>query len=106
MLGYLKHLTSGDKACAPTRAKYVSLVVGLHSDLESAAHYYLTQHIGMCFEKASVRADRACAQTEGMILIRDLDEAAAMHRLVALMEVKNVGGSGDSSFQVGAMVHN
>eukprot|EP00198_Chlamydomonas_reinhardtii_P000694 XP_001690029.1 predicted protein [Chlamydomonas reinhardtii] len=69
------------------------------SDLESAAHHNLAQHIGLCFEKASVRPDRGRAQTDGVILIRDPDEVPAMHRLAALMEVKNDGGSGDSNFQ-------
>ncbi|KAG2436915.1 hypothetical protein HXX76_006434 [Chlamydomonas incerta] len=91
--------TPGDLMAAQNLCKMGSTVFPTESDLVSAAHHYLAQHIGMCFEKASVRPDRGRAQTNGAILIRDSDEAAAMHRLVALMEVKNVGGSGDSSFQ-------
>ncbi|KAG2428346.1 hypothetical protein HXX76_010492 [Chlamydomonas incerta] len=76
-----------------------STVFPKQSDLESAARHLLEQHIGMCFEVASADPDRGLAQTDGAILSRDDPDDVAMHRLVALMEVKNVGGSGDSSFQ-------
>ncbi|KAG2431123.1 hypothetical protein HXX76_009653 [Chlamydomonas incerta] len=91
--------TQEDVLAAFKFCKMGSTLFPKESDLESAAQHYLAEHIGMCFEKVSVRPDRGRAQTDGAILIRDQDEAAAMHRLVALMEVKNVGGSGDSSFQ-------
>ncbi|PNW88421.1 hypothetical protein CHLRE_01g028650v5 [Chlamydomonas reinhardtii] len=91
--------TREDLKAAHSLCKMGSTVYPKESDLESAAHHNLAQHIGLCFEKASVRPDRGRAQTDGVILIRDPDEVPAMHRLAALMEVKNDGGSGDSNFQ-------